>query len=277
MRDPPAVEWHVRITVEHAYVRISASTPLARDRPMEATTMSTKRTDIDTANSAQDVSAFLRQVASTSRAAQPGSRGRLIFAMDATASREPTWDRAAQIQSSMFVETRALGGLEVQLCYYRGFRDFSASAWYQDSNDLLKRMNRVFCEAGLTQIARVLQHALDEARTGRVDAVVFVGDCMEENRDRLADLAGRLGLLRVPVFVFQEGRDAATERAFRDVARLSGGAWCPFDASSAKTLRDLLAAVAVYAVGGRKALAHYGEVHGGAVLQLTHQMAQTRN
>jgi hypothetical protein len=239
--------------------------------------MSSKRTDIDPVDRTSDVSAFLRQVAATPRVAPPGSRGRLIFAMDATASREPTWDRAAEIQSSMFIETRALGGLEVQLCYYRGFRDFAASPWLQDSDALVRRMNRVSCEAGLTQITRLLQHALDEAQRGRVDALVFIGDCMEESRDRLADLAGRLGLVRVPVFLFQEGRDPATERAFRDVARLSGGAWCPFDASSPKALRDLLAAVAVYAAGGRQALVHYGETHGGAVLQLTHQMTQTRN
>jgi hypothetical protein len=237
--------------------------------------MSSKRTDIDPVDRTTDVSSFLRQVAATPRLAPPGSRGRLIFAMDATASREPTWDRAAQIQSSMFVETRALGGLEVQLCSYRGFRDFAASPWLQDSDALLRRMNRVSCEAGLTQITRVLQHALDEGQRGRVDALVFVGDCMEESRDRLADLAGRLGLLRVPVFLFQEGRDGATERTFREVARLSGGAWCPFDASSPKALRDLLAAVAVYAAGGRQALARYGEAHGGAALQLTHQMTRT--
>ncbi|RKT46021.1 VWA domain-containing protein [Thiocapsa rosea] len=236
--------------------------------------MTSKRTDLESTASATDVSAFLRQVAATPRVGPPGARGRLIFAMDATASREPTWDRAAQIQSGMFIETRDLGGLEVQLCYYRGFRDFSASPWLQDSEALLKRMNRVFCEAGLTQIGRVLEHALEEAKKGRVDAVVFVGDCMEESRDRLADLAGRLGLAGVPAFVFQEGRDPATERSFREIARLSGGAWCPFDASSPRMLHDLLAAVAVYAAGGRAALTHYGETHGGAVLQLTHQITK---
>ncbi len=236
--------------------------------------MTSKRTDLESADPAGDVSAFLRQVAATPRAGPRGARGRLIFAMDATASREPTWDRAAQIQSGMFIETRDLGGLEVQLCYYRGFRDFSASPWLQDSDALLKRMNRVFCEAGLTQIGRVLEHSLEESRKGQVDALVLVGDCMEESRDRLADLAGQLGLLGVPIFVFQEGRDPATERSFREIARLSGGAWCPFDSSSPKLLRDLLAAVAVYAAGGRQALTHFGETRGGAVLQLTHQMTR---
>ncbi|MCG6898266.1 MAG: VWA domain-containing protein [Thiocapsa sp.] len=235
--------------------------------------MTSKRTDLESPASATDVSAFLRQVAATPRVGKRGARGRLIFAMDATASREPTWDRAARIQSSMFLETRGLGGLEVQLCYYRGFRDFATSPWYQDSDELLKRMNRVLCEAGLTQIGRVLAHALAEAEKGRVDAVVLVGDCMEESRERLADLAGRLGLLGVPAFVFQEGRDPAAERCFREIARLTGGAWCPFDSSSPQMLRDLLSAVAVYAAGGRQALIDFGRTRGGAALQLTHQVA----
>ncbi|TCT21268.1 VWA domain-containing protein [Thiobaca trueperi] len=236
--------------------------------------MPTKRTDIDTASNASAVNAFLRQVATTPKAGPAGGRGRLIFALDATASREPTWDQAAQIQSNMFVETRDLGGLAIQLCFYRGFEEFEASDWCQDADTLLKRMNRVVCAAGLTQIGRVLQHALDEAARERVNALVFVGDCMEENRDRLAGLAGQLGLLGVPAFVFQESRDPEAEHCLRDIARLSGGAWCPFDVNSPHLLRDLLSAVAVYAAGGRRALEQYGQSRGGAILQLTHQMTR---
>ncbi len=221
-----------------------------------------------------DVNAFLRQVAATPRTGPAGARGRLIFAMDATASREPTWDQAARIQSSMFADTQALGGIEVQLCYYRGFRECEHSDWIADSETLLARMSRVFCAAGLTQIGRVLEHAIAEAGRGRVNALVFVGDCMEEDREGLADRAGRLGLLGVPAFVFQEGRDPVAEASFRDIARLSGGAWCPFDANSPHLLRDLLGAVAVYAAGGRKALTRYGEARGGAVLRLTHQVTR---
>jgi len=223
---------------------------------------------------AGELNAFLTQVAATPRVGPPGARGRLIFAMDATASREPTWDQAARIQSAMFADTQALGGLEVQLCFYRGFQEFESSDWIADSPTLLKRMNRVFCAAGLTQIERVLGHALAQAGHGRGDALVFVGDCMEENRESLADLAGRLGLLHLPVFVFQEGRDPTAERSFREIARLSGGAWCPFDANSPDLLRDLLAAVAVYAAGGHAALTRYGQERGGAVLALTHQLTR---
>jgi hypothetical protein len=234
--------------------------------------MSEQRKDLDRPASAGEVDAFLRQVAATPARGPAGARGRLIFAMDATASREPTWERASQIQAAMFSETADLGGLEVQLVFYRGFLELEASAWFGEADALLKRMTRVHCAAGLTQIARVLKHAIEEAGKGRVNALVFVGDCMEESADELAGLAGRLGLLGVPVFLFQEGRDSTAERTFRDIARLSGGAWCPFDAASPKTLRDLLSAVAVFAAGGRKALERFGEKRGGAVLQLTHQV-----
>ena len=232
--------------------------------------MTSDRKDLDSTGAVND---FLQQVAATPRVGPTGGCGRLIFAMDATASREPTWDQAARIQSAMFADTRALGGLEVQLCFYRGFQEFESSDWIGESDLLLRRMNRVFCAAGLTQIGRILDHAITQAERGRVNALVFVGDCMEEDRERLADLAGRLGLLHVPAFVFQEGRDPTAEPSFREIARLSGGAWCPFDANSPGLLRDLLGAVAVYAAGGHKALARYGQARGGAVLALTHQVS----
>ena len=135
-------------------------------------------------------------------------------------------------------------------------------------------MTRVSCVAGQTQIGRVLQHALDETRKKKVHALVFVGDCMEEDPDPLARLAGELGLLAVPVFFFHEGTDPVAEKSFRHMARLSGGAYCRFDARSASQLRDLLSAVAVYAAGGRKALESHGQRKGGIVLQLTHQLGK---
>lgn len=131
-----------------------------------------------------------------------GRTGRLIFAMDATASREPTWDRACRIQGEMFSATRDLGGLEIQLVWYRGFGEFEASPWVSDSKSLVARMTEVYCRAGETQIARVLEHAVAETERRKVNAVVFVGDCVEESTDTLCGLAGKLGLLGVSVFIF---------------------------------------------------------------------------
>jgi hypothetical protein len=222
-------------------------------------------------SSRQEVDAFLKKVAAAPAPAGQG-RGRLVFAMDATASRRPTWDTACHIQAEMFKETKALGGLEVQLVYYRGFGEFEASPWVSDADKLLRRMTGVGCMAGHTQIARVLRHAAAETRKAKVGALVFVGDCLEEDVDELGHLAGELGLLGVPCFMFHEGGDPIARSAFEQIARLSGGAFCRFDSSSAQQLRDLLAAVAVYAAGGRKALGDYSQRKGGVVRQLTHQV-----
>ncbi|NQV80312.1 MAG: VWA domain-containing protein [Alphaproteobacteria bacterium] len=218
-----------------------------------------------------DVQEFLKKVAVTP-VAQRSGRGRLIFALDATASREPAWDRACHIQAEMFRETAALGGLEIQLAFYRGFDEFAATPWISNSADLIRRMSGVFCLGGHTQIRKVLDHAISEARNGKVSALVFVGDCMEENVDDLCNAAGKLGVLGVPAFLFQEGSEPVAEMAFRQIARLTRGAHCRFDASSPDQLRDLLSAVAVYAAGGRRALADYGRRSSADVRRLTSQL-----
>ncbi len=220
-----------------------------------------------------DVDAFLRKVAVTPVTTRPGERGRLIFAMDATASRQPNWDRACHIQGEMFRETAALGGLEIQLVFYRGFNECQASGWLTGSDELLRRMTGVYCLGGHTQIRKVLKRAVAETKDKRVNALVFVGDAMEEDVDLLCHLAGQLGMLGVPVFVFHEGDNAIAGQTFQQIARLSNGAYCRFDASSAQQLRDLLGAVAVFAAGGRKALDDYGRKKGGVVLRITHQVA----
>jgi hypothetical protein len=223
------------------------------------------------ASTASEVDAFLRKVAAmpTVRAA---GRGRLIFALDATASREPTWDHACRLQGEMFDATAALGGLDVQLVFYRGFNECKASRWFSAAADLHRAMRAVHCAGGETQIGRVLGHALKEAGAGRVDALVFVGDAMEESVDALCGLAGELGLRGVPAFVFHEGADPIAARAFKDIARLTRGAYCPFDTGSAQQLRDLLGAVAAYAAGGRRALADYGRRARGAALMLADRL-----
>ncbi len=221
---------------------------------------------------APDVEAFLRRVAAAPAQQPAGGRGRLIFAMDATASREPSWDRACQSQGEMFAATADLGGLEVQLVFYRGFGQFRHSEWVADSRSLVEKMTGVFCLGGQTQIRKVLRHAVRETKRQKVNAVVFVGDSMEEDIDRLCHLAGELGLLGTPVFIFHEGREPGAARAFRQIARLTSGAYLSFDASSARQLRDLLSAVAVYAAGGRRALEDYGKRTGGAVLRIANQI-----
>src|SRR5512144_553990 len=215
--------------------------------------MNSDRKPLTAACSASEVDAFLAKLAAAPARAD-AARGRLLFGLDATASRQPTWDRATHIQNEMFTAAAAVGGLKIQLCFYRGFGEFRASPWTSKAAELVRMMSSVVCRAGETQIRKVLQHAVNEGQKERIGALVFVGDCIEENIDLLAENAGRLGAMGVPAFMFHEGGDVRAALAFKEIARLSNGAYCQFDSSSADALRDLLCAVAVYAAAGRAAL-----------------------
>ena len=196
------------------------------------------------------------------------NRGRLIFALDATLSRDPTWDLASQLTASMFEEAAKVGGLDVQLVYYRGAHEVRCSSWFSDAHELVSRMSMIKCMAGATKIARVLQHIRTENAREKVSAAIFVGDACEEIPAELYDAA--VGL--PPVFMFQEGDGLAlyvdqrgeyvvehppqkVETVFRELARLTNGAWARFDAGAAAKLGELLQAVAAFAVGGVNALA----------------------
>lgn len=225
---------------------------------------------LTTATSAE-VEAFLDKVRQAPSHGGAG-RGRLIFALDATASRQPSWDRAAAVQGQMFIEADRLGGLEVQLVYYRGFAECRASRWVDRPAELVRLMTGVMCRAGETQIARVLRHAIRQATERRVHALVFVGDACEEGVDELGAVAGELALRGVKVFLFREGDDPKASLAFGQIAELTGGAHCRFDAGSPDQLRQLLGAVAAYAAGGHKALLACAERAGGPVRLLARQV-----
>lgn len=209
-------------------------------------------------SSSGDIDAFLRQARAVAETRAATAGGRLILALDATMSRQPTWDLACVLQAQMFDAVGKAAGdkgaLGVQLVYFRGLGECRASKFVDDTATLKGLMTEISCRGGHTQIGKVLSHTLKETAAGKVDALVYIGDAMEEAIDDLADKAGNLGLRGVPVFVFQEGTDAVAERAFREIARLSKGAWFRFDRNSAATLAKLLSAVAVFATGGLKAL-----------------------
>jgi hypothetical protein len=217
------------------------------------------------------IDAFLAKVRSFERAA-PSGRGRLIFALDATMSRQPTWDTACRLQADMFLEAQAIGGLDVQLVYFRGVAECRASRWVSEPAALASLMEKIDCRGGHTQLGRVLVHAREETGKAKVQALVYVGDAMEEGIDDLCATAGELGLRGVPAFMFQEGHDAAAERAFREIARLSRGAYCRFDAGAAHELRELLRAVAAYAAGGMKALSDLSARRSAGAVRLLEQM-----
>ena len=215
-----------------------------------------------------DVQRFL----DVARANPPAPRDvpphRVLFALDATASREPTWDLAMQLHAELFNAAadakRASGtAIAVQLAYYRGYDEFHVSPWSTSPAELLRRMTGTACRAGRTRIEQVLAHALRETRREAIKAAVFVGDCCEEPAAKLTAAAGRLALFKLPFFIFQEGHDASAAQVFRAIARITGGAHMPFAAGSAERLRALFGVVARYAAEGR-----------AGIRELRHEAAQ---
>ena len=203
------------------------------------------------------VETFLAGVSS-----KPRQRGNLIFALDATASRERTWDTAAQLQALMFREVALIGSLDVQLTYFRGMTgvnaECKASPWAGDPMVLARLMAKIKCETGYTQIGKVLQHASRETASRKIGALVYVGDCCEEERGELVGLARELAVSGVPAFMFQEGNDQTARTRFMEIAELTHGAYHRFDEGSARLLGELLKAVAAFAVGGVVALERQG-------------------
>jgi len=189
-------------------------------------------------------------------------RGRLIFALDATASRGPTWNIARDLQAKMFREAAPLGELELQLVYYGG-TTCQASRWHKSGERLVQLMNGIKCEGGCTQIGRVLEHVLHEHEKAPIKAVTFIGDAIEvddgpwagiatDRIDVLSDLAGQLGAKGVPLYMFQEGHDDKVAGVFRIMALRSGGKYFQFNPEKPRAIERLSAqlnAVARLAVG----------------------------
>jgi hypothetical protein len=224
-----------------------------------------------TQSSSKDLGQFLNQAGNLPQrlSHETETSGRLIFALDATASRQASWDRACQLQGTMFMASQSLGGLQVKLCYYCGFNEFYSTPWYHTGSALLKAMSNVQCVGGYTQIGRVLDYGIRESRKQAVNAIIFIGDAIEENIDKLCARAGQLGLLGVPLFLFHEGNDTGVRRGLQQLAKFSGGAYLPFNEQSAEQLSALLSAVATYASGGTDALK---QVKSSAAKQLLEQL-----
>jgi hypothetical protein len=194
----------------------------------------------------QRVTALLEKMQKT----QAG-RGRLLFIMDATASRQSSWDAAAKLQAEMFTTATRAGTLAVQLVYYRGLNECRASAWTTNACELGQIMSRITCVSGETQIGKALAYARKEHMQQPLNAMVLVGDAVEEDPTTLYDAVAGLP----PVFAFQEGHNAYVAKVFQRLASKSHGAYHHFDAGAARQLHELLCGVAAFAVGGTQALA----------------------
>jgi hypothetical protein len=207
----------------------------------------------ESAPAQSQLDSFLAEIKQLATGGQ-GGRGRLIFGLDATASRQPTWDTACKLQAEMFREAGA-NGLDLQLVYYRGLDECQASHWISDSARLATIMSKIMCRSGHTQIGRILDHAAKETKLLPVSALIFVGDAFEEQEDAIIPAAHELGRLGVRAFMFQEGNDREVEQVFRRIVSLTRGAYCRFDPGAARQLAELLRAVAAFVTGGTAALA----------------------
>jgi len=195
-------------------------------------------------------------------------RPRLVFAVDATASREPAWAAARQVTDAL---VKALPGeLDVALAVHGGSRVHTFTGFTNDAATLRDRAAGVTCQAGLTRLLPILAASLKQ-RAVRV--IVYIGDVFEESLPNGRRLADELAERGTKLIVLHDTSDRAARRDaeyFWDLAKRTGGCVLPFDASAPGRLRDLLSAVAVYAVGGEKLLRERRHALPGAVALLEH-------
>src|SRR5262249_60431943 len=74
-----------------------------------------------------EIDAFIAHVKDLAPSVESGRRGRLIFALDATMSRQPMWDTACRLQADMFREGVGIGGVGWQGACYPGVRRCAGS------------------------------------------------------------------------------------------------------------------------------------------------------
>ena len=220
----------------------------------------------------QEIDAFLNRVKGLAAAKEAGQRGRLDLCPRCYHEPAAAVGHRMPAASRHVSRGRLRGGLEIQLVYYRGLGECRASPWVSQAERLARLMEQIDCRGGHTQIGKIIAHAKRQSQGTKVQAVVFVGDAMEEKLDDLCHAAGELGLLGVPAFMFQEGHDPVAEQAFREIARLTRGAYCRFDPGAAHQLSELLRAVAAYAAGGMRALAELSARREAGAAKLLAQM-----
>jgi hypothetical protein len=183
--------------------------------------------------------------------------GRLLFGVDLTSSRQPSFNQAQRAMTAMFETIKTIGAIAVKLIYFRGMNECRESKWYDDPRILIESMRRLSCDAGITQIARLLSLALSEE--GQVSGLVFVGDHCEDGADAVLTLAEKLGQRSMPIFVFHECADddhasLLAKPIFKGMAEVSGGVYVEFKLNSSDVLRELLIGMGAFVTGGCEGL-----------------------
>jgi len=173
------------------------------------------------------------------------------FLIDATGSREQTWELAQTIQAKMFQAVSGLKAVSLRLVYF-GNNRLTALGWDNNPNSVAKHMAAVRCRTGLTQIIEGLQSFIDERPDGKAAAIILIGDCFEESSSQAERAAILLKEKGIKVFSFVEGYDPTAQSVFRRISEITGGKFARF--GSNMPLSDLCEGVVLLASGGEKAL-----------------------
>jgi hypothetical protein len=196
------------------------------------------------------------------------ARPRLVFAVDATASREPAWAAARQVTDAL---VKALPGqLDVALAVHGGSRVHTFTPFTSNAATLRDRAAGVACQAGMTRLLPILSASLKHPA---VRVVIYIGDVFEESVIQGRRLADNMGQRGTKLIVLHDTADPAARldaEVFWDLAKRTGGCVLPFNASASGRLRELLSAVAVYAVGGETLLQERARDLPGAIALLEH-------
>jgi hypothetical protein len=174
---------------------------------------------------------------------------KLLFSMDATASRQPSWDVAQEITLSMFDVMP--GGLKIALAYHSGGHLKAVTDFRADAAYFKDQIAGVQCEAGLTALCEILESA---SEIPALSSLIYIGDCFEERLDTASRLAQKLKTNGVRCFMFLEGDDGEAREAFNTIAEITGGAVFPFEQQSLVRVKEKLDAIAAFSAGGMKLL-----------------------
>jgi hypothetical protein len=180
---------------------------------------------------------------------------RIGFLVDATGSRNKTWERAQGIQSKMFRAAYGIKAIKLRLVHFGG-GSLTTRNWDDDTKSVAANMAAVRCQAGLTQILEGLQSFIDETPEDRATAIILIGDYFEECSTQAKITAVRLKDMGIKVYSFIEGNDHTAQTVFRNLAEISGGKFARF--GDDLPLADLCQGVALLASGGKKALRQLG-------------------
>lgn len=196
---------------------------------------------------------FLRKTGSQLVGAQSV---KLMLFFDATSSRERTWKQAQTVQAEILDAARtASHSVELKVGFFRG-TECRVTGWSSNPGGLAASMAKIRCQAGRTQILRLMRLAETETAT----AVIYVGDVFEECGQTARELAARLPM---PWYVVQDksgDHHTASENIFKEISRLTGGAYLSYGDKNhhpgavARELTGAIAAITTLTTGGINAV-----------------------